>query len=136
MTYLDSCVFLTAVLNTGGAGETARGVLLDVQEGRVDGLTSTLTYDEVYWSVKKHRGRDDALLAAKTLVVFPNLGLVDVTADVIWKAHELLEEYPLDPRDAIHAACAISKGTVEIMSDDQDFDRINVIKRIPIAGFK
>jgi predicted nucleic acid-binding protein len=41
-------------------------------------------------------------------------------------------KYNLSPRDAIHLASALSRKAIAIVSDDEDFDQIKEIKRIPI----
>lgn len=136
MIYLDANVFLAAALHKGDTGRKAKALLRRVQEGSTAAATSALTYDEVYWLVKKHRGRDDALMSAGALLMLPNLAILDVTVEVIWRAHKLLEDYALDPRDAIHAASALTKGIKTVVSEDADFDKIKGIKRTSIRGFK
>ena len=54
---------------------------------------------------------------------------IDVNDGVIWKALELIREYQLLPRDAIHAATAFIAGAESIFSEDMDFDRIRGLKR-------
>ncbi|PKP58327.1 MAG: hypothetical protein CVT88_07465 [Candidatus Altiarchaeales archaeon HGW-Altiarchaeales-1] len=47
----------------------------------------------------------------------------------MWQAYNLISEYKLDPRDAIHAACALIHGVYTIISEDDDFDRIKKFER-------
>ncbi len=54
---------------------------------------------------------------------------IDVNDGVIWKALELIREYQLLPRDAIHAATAFIAGTETVFSEDKDFDNIPGLKR-------
>jgi predicted nucleic acid-binding protein len=136
MIYLDSNVFLFAALHKGDTGNHAKALLKGVQSGALKAATSTLTYDEVYWSVRKHRGREDALRAGEALLGMSNLSVLDVTLEVVWGAQRLLEVHNLGPRDAIHAACAISKGIRTMVSEDPDFDRVKVIKRTTLKDFK
>lgn len=136
MIYLDANVFLAAALHKGDTGKKAKTLLRQVQTGSTAAATSALTYDEVYWLVKKYRGRDDALMSAGALLMLPNLTILDVTVEAIWRAHKLLEDYALDPRDAIHAACALTRGIKTVVSDDGHFDRIKGIKRVSIKDFK
>ncbi|MCD5409151.1 MAG: PIN domain-containing protein [Methanocellales archaeon] len=42
-------------------------------------------------------------------------------------------EFIIDPRDAIHAACAITHGIYTIISEDPDFDKIAVLSRYTTA---
>ncbi len=129
MIYLDSNVFLNAILDEE-KGEIARELLRGVQDGKDQAATSALTFDEVFWVVKKHRGFEDALKASKALLEMPNLIFIEVNDKVIWHAWELSKEYGLDPRDSIHAACALSRDIKTIVSEDDHFDTVKEVKRL------
>ncbi|MEE8359200.1 MAG: type II toxin-antitoxin system VapC family toxin [Candidatus Hydrothermarchaeales archaeon] len=136
MIYLDSNVFIIAALYTDDVGEKARELIKAIEEGEVKAATSALTYDEVYWAVKKLKDKNAAHKAGGGLLMLPNIHILEVDRNVLFTAHKLLSDYSLDPRDAIHAACAISKKISDIVSQDGDFDRIKGLKRTQLADFK
>jgi len=127
--YLDSTVFLNGSLCVDEKGENARKLLTDVQSGKTPAATSALTYDEVSWVTKKHKDFNAALEAGEALLGMPNLTILPVDGDILRQAHELSKTYELHPRDAIHAACALSNGIHTVVSTDKDFDRVKEIKR-------
>lgn len=129
MIYLDSNVFLHGSLSTDARGENSRKILTDVQNGKNPAATSALTYDEVFWVVKKHKGFDTALKAVEALLEMPNLAILPVDTDLVRQAHGLVKRYRLNPRDAIHAASALVHGISTVVTDDPDFDRIKEIKK-------
>jgi predicted nucleic acid-binding protein len=49
MIYLDSNVFLNAILNLEEEGEKARNIVQKLQEGKMAAATSALSFDEVFW---------------------------------------------------------------------------------------
>ena len=55
MLYLDANVFIYAAINTQEIGEKARTLLQKIQQGDQQGATSALTFDEVFWSIKKRK---------------------------------------------------------------------------------
>jgi len=126
--YLDSSAFLNAFLGTSEKSRGARALLDRVQRGE-SAATSALTYDEVFWAVKKHRRFEDALLASGALLETPNLTILPVDTEVLWMAHSLIGKYKLNPRDAIHAACALINGIRVVVSEDEDFDQVRELKR-------
>ncbi|MBI4173855.1 MAG: type II toxin-antitoxin system VapC family toxin [Candidatus Aenigmarchaeota archaeon] len=130
--YLDANVFLYALLDTGAKGKRAAEILQRVKDGASGGATSALTFDEVFWKIKKQRSHQDAIRAAEAFLLFPNLRVIAVTPGVLSAALELLKKHDLGPRDAIHAACAAAAGIRTMVSDDADFDRIPTLKRKPI----
>lgn len=129
MIYLDANIFLNAVLNSGEKGKRARALLDDVQKGKKRGATSTLTYDELFWVVQKHRSFDDALEAARALLGMRNLTFLDVDSTVLWRAYDLAKAYRLNPRDSIHLACALANRIFTMISEDKDFDEVKEIER-------
>jgi len=68
----------------------------------------------------------------KKLLGFPNLKLIDVDALVVCSAQRLIEKNKINPRDAIHVACALEKKITDIISDDSELDVIKEIHRIPL----
>ena len=54
MFYLDANVFIYAAINTKEFGEKSRSLLQRIQQGEEKAETSALTFDEVFWAIKKH----------------------------------------------------------------------------------
>lgn len=136
MIYLDANVFLSAILNQEDEGEKARDLLQKLQKAEIVAATSVLSFDEVFWIVKKHRGFISALKAAKTLLEIPNLTFLEVNDQTLWSAYNLAEKYKLDPRDAIHIACALDHAIFTIISEDEHFDKVKEIKRTKTLNFQ
>ena len=129
MLYIDSNVFLYATLSRERVGVRARTLLGEVQKRREDACSSTLTFDEIVWSVKRYRGRKDAIAAGEAFLGFTNLRLIPVDRELLAQALEIIKRYQLDPRDSIHAASAISANVDAIVSTDEHFDRIAGLRR-------
>jgi predicted nucleic acid-binding protein len=134
MIYLDANVFLNAILNREEEGEKARSIIQKLQKGEM-AAACALSFDEVFWIVKKHRDFNKALRASKALLQTPNLTFLKVDDETLWSALSLAEKYRLAPRDAIHLACALNNGISTIISEDEDFDKIKEIKRTKILDF-
>lgn len=134
--YLDSSVFIASILDSGTTGENARNIILSVQNGLIKGYTSTLTFDEVSFVIRKFAGLEKSLIAGESFLKIPHLQFIDVSYDLIFLAQEFISKYKIKPRDAIHCACANSKYIGIIISDDADFDRIKEIKRLGIQDVK
>jgi predicted nucleic acid-binding protein len=136
MIYLDANVFLSAILNREDEGEKARDLLQKLQKAEIVAATSALSFGEVFWIVRKHRGFISALKAAKTLLEIPNLTFLEVNDQTLWSAYNLAEKYRLDPRDAIHIACALDHAIFTIVSEDEHFDKVKEIKRTKTLNFQ
>ena len=127
--YLDANVFIFAALNDGEYGEYARKLIKDIIELKFEAFTSTLTFDEVVWRIRKEKSLVASIEAGFGILVLPNLIFIDVTKDILWSAYDTMLKHKIKPRDAIHAACALSKGIKTIISEDPDFDKIPGLKR-------
>lgn len=129
MNYLDSNLVIYAILDGTEVGEWARDVMERVQNGVLPACTSFLTFDEVFYKVKKVKGTDIAVKNLEAFLTIPNMRFIDVNGAVIYKSLELIREYDLLPRDAIHAATAFIEGAETIFSQDKDFDSIRGLNR-------
>ena len=129
MMYLDSNVFIYASLSLGETGERARDLLRSVEIGNVEAASSTLSFDEIVWAVKKYRTMDHAIVAGEAFINMPRLTLVSVDEAVIRSAVDLMRRYEFDPRDSIHAASAIQCRAEALISRDPHFDRLKELPR-------
>jgi|SRR3990170_6805721 len=128
MRYIDTNVFIRALSGDPAAVRVLHGIV----DKSVEGATSCLTWDEFVWVLRKHHKPEVVADEGRKFISFPHLFFIDVTSATIQKAQEFMERYSLRPRDAIHAAAAIENGIREIISDDNDFDKIKELKRIPL----
>lgn len=135
MIYLDSNVFISAALYDDEAGENSRKIIKVVRLGNFEASTSTLTFDEVYWIVKRRRDKESALKIVKSMLNMKNLKFIPVDKSLLWRTYEFLDDKDLGPRDSIHLACALGSGADLIVSDDSDFDDIDSIENIKIDEF-
>ncbi len=135
MKYVDANIFIISVAGVESKALLAQKILNDIAEGKIDAFTSTLTWDEAVWGVRRVLNAISAKDEGNKLILFPNLRFISVDSAVISEAQSLINKYGLKPRDAIHAACAIKNGIKEFISDDPDFDIVSEIKRISIEDF-
>ncbi len=134
--YIDSNIFINPVLYDDEKAEKCREITLMISNKKIFAITSVLTWDELVYSIRKNLEIGIAAEQGEKFLRFPNLILVDADRNIILKAQKLISEYHLKPRDAIHAATAISRGCTEIISDDSDFDKVKELKRITPEKFK
>jgi predicted nucleic acid-binding protein len=137
MIYLDANVFIYAILRSGKdkIGEKSASLLFKIADNKVEAATSFLTWDEVLWSIKKYLGYKIALSESRKFLVFPNLTFVQADRMVLHFAQNIAEKYALHPRDSIHAATAALNNIKTFVSDDEDFDNVKGIKRVPPEKF-
>ena len=131
--YLDASIFLYPALQSDAKAARAAEILRDVAAGDEQATTSSLTFDEVVWKIRQRFGRETALQAADNFLAIPNLRIAAVAIEHLRSARDLMARYArLDPRDAIHAAVALSVSAKKIASDDADFEGIAGLPRLSL----
>jgi uncharacterized protein len=130
--YVDSNVFIYPVLMKDEHSARCAKLLQGIALGEIKAMTSVLTWDELVYVVSRTLGHDVAVRQGEMFLRFPGLTFHPVDMKVLAKAQELVNTCHVKPRDAIHAATAILCGAEEIVSDDDDFDRINTIRRASV----
>lgn len=134
--YIDSNIFIAPLIYEHSRRATdSKKILTAVEKGEFSAYTSTLTWDEVVWVVKRVLGNADSIQAGGKLADYPNLRFVSASEEIIRSAQRLLSEYRVGPRDAIHAASALSKPVNVLLSDDSDLDVIREVKRVSSGSF-
>jgi len=131
--YIDSNIFIQGIIRND---ENCKNVIRKIAKKEYKGITSVLTWDEIVHIVKKFLGGEVARMEGAKFFTLPNFIFIDAKKDIILKAQKLIEEYDLQPRDAIHIATAIHAGINEIISEDSDFDVVKEIKRVSPNNIK
>lgn len=135
MAYIDANVFIYPVLYTEEEEpktKKAIEILRRVEKGELPAFTSTLTWDEIVWVVRKTMGKSEAISQGQKLLGFLNLKFISLDENVLSQAHALMSKYNLRPHDSIHVASAIDRKIYNVISDDKDLDKVKEIKRIPL----
>ena len=81
--------------------------MTDIATGELLAFTSTLTWDEVVWAVRKKLGKSESINEGQKLRSFANLTFISVDETILSQALILMSNYNLKPRDSIHIASAI-----------------------------
>lgn len=132
MFYFDANVFILPQIYEESVDEVrkAKEYLIKLANGEIEGYTSTLTWDEIVYIIGKLVGKNESQVAGRKFLSFPNLKIVTIDLEILLKAQELIENFNVKPRDAIHASCTLKFCNGNIISNDSDFDKIAGIKRI------
>ena len=132
MIYIDSNIFVYAVLDQEQKGISARKLLQQVQDGKQKAATCALTLNETMWVIRKQRSVEDSILASEALLTL-NLTFLPVNKDTLLETVHLTKTSNLKPNDATHLASMKLAGITTLISEDKDFDTIKDIKRIDLS---
>ena len=94
-------------------------------------FTDILVLDEVlYVSRSKYRVPYPITIKLLNKLIPKYISLTPLTLKEYVKAIEVIERYDLKPSDAIHAATCIVNNIKYIVSEDQEFDKVEGIERL------
>ncbi len=130
MFYIDANLFIYSSLDRYILGDQSREIIDLLNNGKMNGITSSLTLDEIIWVVWKEKGKELGIKVGKEIFEISNLDIVGISEKIIFNAIELMEKYDLKPRDAIHLSAAIEHSVFTIISEDKDFDKVKEIERL------
>ncbi len=127
--YIDSNIFIFAATDKGKLGQNCRGVIRLINEQKIICASSFLVVDEAIWVLKKSVGKDSAIKITKAMLSMP-IKWIEIDKSVIIRMIDIYNKTTLDPRDAIHISSMRKVGLSVIVSEDNDFDKVDGIERI------
>lgn len=133
--YLDSNIFIFACSSNETVSGQCAKILDSVVKGKISAVTTLLTFDELFYTLYRDNGFEEAVLFSENFLAMPNLSLANVDSGTIHNSLQLIKQYRLAPRDAIHAATAQRYKVDVFVSDDGDFSKVKELKCMGIAEF-
>ncbi len=127
--YIDSNIFIFAATDKGKLGQNCREIIGLITEQKITCASSFLVVDEVIWILKKDVGKDCGIKITKAMLSMP-IKWISIDKSVIIRMMDTYEKTTLDPRDAIHLSSMKEVGLSVIVSEDDDFDKVDGIERI------
>lgn len=127
--YIDANIFIFALDANTKTGDWAREILEQVIRGK-HAITSSLAIDEVMWYLIKNNQKNNLKQYIQEIYSIRNLEVKETPALAPLQATTYIQEYNLEPRDAIHLACMKEFKQSTIISNDKDFDKVKHITRI------
>ncbi|MBO3800468.1 MAG: type II toxin-antitoxin system VapC family toxin [Candidatus Brockarchaeota archaeon] len=89
-----------------------------------------LVVDEALYISRKYGVAYETTLEFLKSIVLPYTELLSVEEEDLKPAERYLLNYGLKPSDAIHLATIEKAGISNIVSEDQEFDKVKEVKRI------
>ena len=130
--YIDSNILISSAVSVEESGDNCRRLLTLVAQGKAIGLTSALTFDEVFYQVKQEISREAAVSMLENLLAMPNLEFLNVDASVLRASLSLLKQHKVEPRDAIHAATSMLSGADVFVTEDKNLFKVRELPALSV----
>ena len=101
--------------------EEEEGIRIINKLKEVNLCTSTLTYDEFIWVIRKISNKETSLKASDYFLNLDFLKILELNKETLTISNEAMKEFDLKPRDSLHYASMKQKQIKNIVTDDKDF---------------
>lgn len=129
--FVDSplLIYLNTVAEPGARAQY-ESFYLDLLS-RYSPYTDVLVLDElIYVSRTKYGVPYSVTLDFVESIVLPYVRVLSLGEEEYRQAARLLLEYNVKPSDALHLAVALNNGIGLVVSEDRDFDRVPLVRRV------
>ena len=150
--FIDANIFLYEIFDHPIFGENSHRIFKDVENGHLQGLTSTLVLDEVFYKMmlmeasnkfhiplkdassylKRNYHRITVLTDSRKNIQkiqrINNLEIKGISPEIFEMSTEIAETNMLLPHDASHLAVMRFTGLSDIATNDSDFERVAGIR--------
>ena len=110
-------------------GQNCRDIIGLINEQKIACASSFLVVDEVIWVLTRKVGKESSIKITKAMLSMP-IKWIEIDKSIIIKMLDIYEKMKLDPRDAIHLSSMKELGLSVIVSEDNDFDKVDGIERM------
>ena len=111
--------------------EQAKKIITDMSQGREQVVTTVVHASEIVNILKHGMPLEKLTEVIRGLLMLDNVTVQGVTKEVYFAANELGDDLKLEANDALAIDVMKSINITEILTFDEDFDRVEGITRIP-----
>ena len=111
--------------------EQAKKIITDMSQGREQVVTTVVHVSEMVNILKHGMPLEKLTEVIRGLFMLDNVTVQGVTKEVYFAANELGDDLKLEANDALAIDVMKSNNVTEILTFDEDFDRVEGITRIP-----
>jgi predicted nucleic acid-binding protein len=130
--FLDSSTLIHAIDKNSQFHEACLNIVIKCSKGEIDAATSLETLEETLYILSKLTTSSIALGVITDLLKMSHIKKYEMDLSIFEQALEIIETTPLKkPKDAINVATMLeNKIRRLIISEDKDYDRVQLIQRI------
>ncbi len=129
--YLDSSTLIHAADKNAQFHTECLNILIKCSKGEINAATSLETLEETLYILSKLTNSSTALCITTDLLKMSKIIKYEMNLSIFEHALEIIETTPLKgPKDAINVATMLENKIELIISEDKDYDCVNLIKRI------
>jgi predicted nucleic acid-binding protein len=111
--------------------EQAKKIITDMSQGREQVVTTVVHVSEMVNILKHGMPLEKLTEVIRGLFMLDNVTVQGVTKEVYFAANELGDDLKLEANDALAIDVMKSNNVTEILTFDEDFDRVEGTTRIP-----
>jgi predicted nucleic acid-binding protein len=129
--FIDSSTLVHAVDRSAEYHEECLNILTKAAKGQVSTATSLETLEETLFILSKLTTTTAALSVTRDLLKITKTKKYEMNQPILEQALEIMETTPLKrPKDAINVATMLEHDIQTIISEDEDYDKLDLIRRI------
>jgi predicted nucleic acid-binding protein len=136
MVFIDTNIPMYAAGQSHPLRAACQRVIREVAAGHIEAVTDCEVFQEILYRYLKIGEQEKGFQIFDDFHRIMAGRILAVEEGDVRRARSLAEEYDVSPRDLIHLAIMRNNGIEEILTADEDFDRVKGIKRIDPTQFR
>jgi predicted nucleic acid-binding protein len=129
--FLDSTTLIHAVDKSAEYHEECLNVVNNAAKGIINAATSLETLEETLFVLSKLVSLSTALRVTHDYLKISKIKKYELSLTAFENALEIMEITSLNrPKDAINVATMLAHGISKIVSEDKEYDKVNLIRQV------
>jgi len=129
--FLDSPTLIHAIDKSAEYHKDCLNIIDKATKGKINAATSLETLEEALFILSKLLQTSIAIRITRNYVKIKEINKYEMKLTTFEHALEIMEVTPLKrPKDAINVATMLEHNIQKIISEDKEYDKVNLIERV------